>query len=311
MRQKHDEARFAGARRKRTILASVIIFILIPFTIFFGIKFLNDRKYLLISILIIVYIMIPFFMVFEKRKPKVREMVIIALMSALTVCGNMACYMIQPFQAGTAIVMISGICFGPEAGFLIGALARFTCNFFQGQGPWTPWQMFCWGIIGFISGVIFNKAKLHKSKSRSFQIIVGPILSIGITLAIAFVIHKIWGSGTFLGWQLYAFGALGIIIGLGVQRKRLPIDDITLTLYGFFITFIVYGGIMNIAAMVMASDIPGSGVTLSLKSLFILYISGVPYDTVHSLGTAFFMFWIGEKLIQKLERVKIKYGIYG
>lgn len=310
MREKYDVNRYLRVRRKRTILATLIIFVLIPLTIFVGIKYLGDRKYLIISLLIITYTMIPFFLVFEKRKPKAREVVIIAMMSALTTCGILACYMMIPFQAGTALVIISGISFGPEAGFLVGSLARFCCNFFQGQGPWTPWQMFSWGIMGFIAGLIFNKVDIDKLKSRSFQIVRGPVITILISVLIAYCIHVKCGEGVFLGWQLYGFGALGLIFGLIIQRKRLPIDDITLSIYGFLTTFIIYGGIMNIATMVMASAIPNTGISMSFQSLAVLYISGVPYDGVHALGTAFFMFLFGEKIIQKLERIKIKYGIY-
>lgn len=67
---------------------------------------------------------------------------------------------------------------------------------------------------------------------------------------------------------------------------------------------------MNIAAMVMASAIPASGVGLDWNSLKILYISGVPYDAAHGLATAFFLFLFGDKVIRKIERAKIKYGMY-
>ena len=311
MRTKYDPERYRLAHKKRTIVSTFIIFIIIPITIFIGIKYLNDKLYKLIGLLIIFYTMLPFFMVFEKRRPKARELVIIAVMSALTTVGNRMAFMLTPFQPGTAMVMLSGISFGPEAGFLVGAISRFLVNFFAGHGPWTPWQMFCWGILGFISGLIFNKAEVDKLKSRNFQIIIGPVLSIVISILIGYGIYKYTkSSGTFLGWWLYAFGAIGLIIGLLIQRKRLPVDDITLSIFGFLATFIIYGGIMNIAAMVMASAIPASKITISFKSLAILYVSGVPYDTVHSLGTAFFMFVFGEKMISKMERVKIKYRLY-
>ena len=55
MRQKYDVNQYEKARKKRTKLAALIIFILIPLTIFIGIKFLGDKKYLIISLLIIIY----------------------------------------------------------------------------------------------------------------------------------------------------------------------------------------------------------------------------------------------------------------
>ncbi len=311
MRAKYDPKRYRLAHKKRTKVTAFIIFVIIPITIFIGIRYLEDKRYKLIGLLIIFYTMLPFFMVFEKRRPRAREIVMIAVMSALTTIGNLMCFMITPFQPGTAMVILSGISFGPEAGFLVGAIARFLVNFFAGHGPWTPWQMFCWGILGFLSGLIFNKTEVDKAKSRSFQIIVGPVLSIIISISIGYGIYTFTkASGTFMGWWLYAFGAIGLLVGLLIQRKRLPIDDITLSIFGFLATFIIYGGIMNIATMVMASAIPASKITMSLKSLAILYVSGVPYDSVHAFGTAFFLFVFGEKMIRKMERVKIKYRLY-
>lgn len=311
MSRKYDPKRYELAFRKRTALSAFIIFVIIPITIFIGIKYLEDKRYLLIGLFIVFYTMLPFFMVFEKRRPRAREIVMIAVMSALTTVGNLMCFMMTPFQPGTAMVILSGISLGPEAGFLVGAISRFVVNFFAGHGPWTPWQMFCWGILGFLSGLIFNKTQVDKVKSRSFQIIVGPVLSIIVSIFIGYAVYLYTKStGTFFGWWLYAFGAVGLVFGLFIQRKRLPIDDITLSIYGFLATFIIYGGIMNIAAMVMASSIPASNVTMSFKSLAMLYVSGVPYDAVHGFGTAFFLFVFGEKMIKKMERVKIKYRLY-
>ena len=67
---------------------------------------------------------------------------------------------------------------------------------------------------------------------------------------------------------------------------------------------------MNVAALVFNSYVSASGLTISWDSLKILYISGVPYDATHARGSAFFLYVFGEKVIRKVERVKIKYGIY-
>lgn len=310
MRNQYDISQYMAARKKRTIMTALIIIFLIPITMFAGIYIFDDRKYLIISLLILIYTMLPFFMVFERRKPRAREIVMIAMMAALTACGNLICFMFGPFQAGTALVIISGISLGPEAGFLVGAIARFVVNFFSGQGPWTPWQMVCWGILGFLAGLVFNKVDIDKVQSRKFQIVIGPVVCIAFAIGSAYVTYRLSGSGPFIGWRLYIFGAIGLIIGLIIQRKRLPIDDITLPVYGFLTTFIIYGGIMNVAAMIMASAIPASGIGVDWHSLTLLYISGVPYDTVHGLGTAFFLFLFGNNVIRKMERVKIKFGLY-
>ena len=143
------------AARKRTRTAAVCIFFLIPLTIAGGL-WAGSRWYLPVSLLVLAETMAPFFLIYENRRPKAREIVMLALLSALTVMGNLLSFTALPIQAGTAMVILSGISFGPEAGFLVGALARFVCNFFQGQGAWTPWQMFCWGLLGFLAGLAFR-----------------------------------------------------------------------------------------------------------------------------------------------------------
>lgn len=302
---------YEAAAKKRLRISTLLIFILIPLTIAAGIKLLGDRKYMLVSFLILLYTIIPFFMVFEKRKPKAREVVIIAMMSALTVMLNLLCNLTLPLKAGTALVIISGIALGPEAGFLVGALSRFICNFYIGQGPWTPWQMFCWGILGFLGGIVFNKVDMdNKIKSRNFKVIMGPVVCIIVSILLSYILFLInkGNDKTFFGWRLYVFGFIGLILGLCLQRKRLTVDNITLTIFTFFSVFIIYGGLMNISAMVTASNIPGN--TISIKALKALYISGAPYDAAHAAETAVFMFLFGDKIIRKIERIKIKYGIY-
>ena len=71
-------------RRKRVLMASLMIFVLIPATMAFGVVVLDQNMYMLISLLVVIYTLIPFFMVFEARKPKAREIVLIAMMAALT-----------------------------------------------------------------------------------------------------------------------------------------------------------------------------------------------------------------------------------
>ena len=144
---------------KRTGAAILLILTAIPLVILFGIYFLNDRSSVFIGICIITISMLPFALVFEGRRPQARELILIAVMSAIAVVGRMAFFMVPQFKPVTAIVIITGIGLGPEAGFLTGVVSAFVSNFFFGQGPWTPWQMFAFGIIGLLAGVIFKKKK--------------------------------------------------------------------------------------------------------------------------------------------------------
>lgn len=71
--------------------------------------------------------------------------------------------MLPQFKPVATIVIITGISFGFETVFLTGAIAALASNFFFGQGPWTPWQMFGFGIIGFLAGILY-KYKIIKNK---------------------------------------------------------------------------------------------------------------------------------------------------
>lgn len=54
----------------------------------------------------------------------------------------------------SAIAIIAGATLGRRNGFMVGALAALTSNFFFGQGMWTPWQMFAWGLVGYVGGAL-------------------------------------------------------------------------------------------------------------------------------------------------------------
>ena len=154
-----DEQMAVGKRKlsKRTLAAALMILLAVPLTIFVGYYYLGDRKYYFISMLILLETMLPFVLVFEQRKPQPRELIVIAVLCAIAVAGRAALFMLPQFKPVVALVIIAGVAFGGEAGFLVGAMTAFVSNFFFGQGPWTPWQMFGFGIIGFLAGVLFKK----------------------------------------------------------------------------------------------------------------------------------------------------------
>jgi energy-coupling factor transport system substrate-specific component len=230
------------SRSKRNLVAAALLVLVIPATILYGVFCLGDRKYYFISLLIILYSMLPFVLVFERRRPEARELLVVAVLAAIAVAGRAAFFMLPQFKPVVAIVIITGVCCGAEAGFLVGAVAGFVSNFFFGQGPWTPWQMFCFGIIGFIAGILFKKGFLKK--------------------------------------------------------ERLP-----LCLYGGLSTFFIYGGIIDLSSLLMFTP------QFSWPALLAIYISGFWFNVVHAAATVFLLFVLSRPMIEKLDRIKIKYGL--
>jgi len=234
------ERKKLSAKTKTAVLLSLI---LVPVTIWSGMYFFGDRKYYFISMLVILESVIPFAVIFENRKPKARELVMISSLTAIAVAGRMAFFMLPQFKPISAVVIISGIAFGGETGFLVGALSGFISNFFFGQGPWTPWQMFALGLMGLLSGIIFKNGLIKSTK-------------------------------------------------------------ITFSVVGFFLTLIIYGGIINFASVVMYQSRPTAEMFISAYSM------GIPFDLIHAVSTVFFMYFTAEPVLEKLDRIKIKYGLY-
>ena len=141
--------------------------------------------------MIIILASIPFFLSFERRKPQPREILIIAVMSAISVTGR-ALFVITPgFKPVAAIAAITGFSLGAEAGFLTGAISALVSNMFFGQGPWTPFQMFMWGMIGFIGGLVGRTGIMHKKI---------PLILFGIFAGILFSFGMdIWGTMSLYG----------------------------------------------------------------------------------------------------------------
>ena len=237
-----EQRLMAGKLSTRTKITLLLSMLLIPLTIWMGLKWGRGRKYMLISLSIIFETMLPFFLIFEGRKPQARELVILSVLSALAIGGRAVFFAMPGFKPVAAMVILTGVAFGAEAGFMVGAMTMFCSNVLFGQGPWTPWQMFAMGIMGLLAGVCFRKGILHRER-------------------------------------------------------------FALSVFGGLVTFLIYGGIMNPASVLMYQANP------DWQMILTAYITGVPADAIHALATAVFLWFLSEPMLEKLDRVKVKYGL--
>ena len=227
---------------RRLILSSILTLLAVPLVIAFGMTVLQDRGYYFISAAILIFAMLPFFLLFDHRKPKAREIVLICSLTAIAVVGRVAFFMLPEFKPAAAVVIISALCLGPESGFLIGAMTGFVSDFFFGQGPWTPWQMFSFGLVGFLAGFLYQKKILKPNKAA-----------------------------------VCAYGGLSV--------------------------FLIYGGLMNFESALTASSV------INWKVLTATYLSGIPFDLIHAGSTVLFLFFIERPMVEKISRIKVKYGL--
>ncbi len=175
---------------------------------FCGVFFFNDRKYNIFSIIAAVVTCVPFFLRFERKNIKSRELIVISVMIALNVASRFIFAPLQSFKPVTAITIITGIFLGSDAGFMAGALTALISNFQFGQGPWTPFQMAVWGVIGFLAGV-FGHIELFKRKGA-------VILFSGFSGILFSLLMDIWTTvsmdNSFAIWRYFSFVATSITV---------------------------------------------------------------------------------------------------
>ena len=227
---------------QRTWVATGLILLCIPATLIVFTRCFGTRHYYLLAFAVLMECMLPFFLVFEGRRPQPRELTVIAVLCALGVAGRAVFFMLPQFKPVMALAILSGVAFGGETGFLVGALTMLASNVLFSQGPWTPFQMFAMGIVGFLAGVLFRRGYLRRSR-----------------------------------------GAL--------------------CLFGAISAFVIYGGLLNpVSALLWMQE-------FRLETLLTYYITGFPADCVHAAATVFFLWITAEPMLEKLERIKVKYGL--
>jgi energy-coupling factor transport system substrate-specific component len=77
-----------------------------------------------------------------------RELALVAALAAAAAGGRVLFAFIPNVQPVTIIVAVTGATLGARAGIATGGAAALLSNTVLGQGPWTPWQMIGWALVG-------------------------------------------------------------------------------------------------------------------------------------------------------------------
>jgi len=232
-----------GKTSQKAKILTWIFLTLIPITLYLGTFWLDDRKYYIISLLVVAYTMIPFFAIFEGRKPMAKEVILISVLITLGVLGRGAFFMVPQFKPIIAIVILAGVTLGSQAGFMTGAMTAFVSNFFFGQGPWTPWQMFALGLIGFLAGWLVEKRVLGESKTA-------------------------------------------------------------LMIFGAVVSFVIYGLVVDLWTVFGM----GTGENLWQWAITV-YTLALPFNIINTVATTIFLFFLAKPMVEKINRIKVKYGM--
>ena len=138
-----------------------VLLVLVPAVLILCAYFQVENTALL-SLMTVVLALVPYFLRFERRHPRPRDIMPIVVLAAIAAVGRILFAPFPNVKPVTAIVIVSGACLGPQSGFLTGALAGLSSNLFFGQGPWTPWQMYAWGLAGYLAGLLGRWGLLQK-----------------------------------------------------------------------------------------------------------------------------------------------------
>jgi energy-coupling factor transport system substrate-specific component len=175
------------ARTRLVFVTTIVLFLL-------GMGFIStvsDDQYMLVSVALVMVSIMPFFIRFERKKLQAREIVLLALLAAIAAVSRVPFAPLPSVQPTSFVIIISALVFGAESGFMIGAFAALVSNMFLGQGPWTPWQMFGWGMLGWTAGLLNRRGILASNRWL--------LLSFGL----------IWGF--LFGWIMNLWMATGLL----------------------------------------------------------------------------------------------------
>ncbi len=261
-----SETRVARILRR----AEVPMLVAVPVVLLIVAFFQVDPAALLTFVVALVAVAV-FLVGFETSHPTLRQIMPTVVLAAIAAAGRILFYPVPSFQPVSAICVVAGAMFGRRSGFMTGALAALTSNFFFGQGAWTPWQMYAWGLIGYVAGILADHGMfdclLPSRKTTSDAVRPAPVSP-------------------------------------RPPSRRFRPRVLAIYAYGFIATML-YGLLLSTWTFV------GFIRPLTWESALLTYGAGVSFDLIHAGSTVIFLLVIYAPWRRKLERIKVKYALSG
>jgi energy-coupling factor transport system substrate-specific component len=146
------------------------------------------------------------FGLYERRAPDARMVALVGTLAALAALGRIAFAAVPNVKPTTDIVLVSGYVLGPGPGYVVGAVAALTSNFFFGQGPWTPWQMAGWGATGIFGAVL---ARATRGRIRRLPLAL-------VSFAVGFLFTALQDFGDWVTYSDHSLAQLWVYVGKGL-----------------------------------------------------------------------------------------------
>ena len=257
-----------------------------------------DQTALLTLVVVLASIGI-FFASYEASRPRLRDIMPTVVLAALAAAGRILFAPIPDFKPVSAIAIIAGVAFGRKSGFMVGALAALASNFFFGQGPWTPWQMYAWGLVGYGAGLLAmvpakrraveSKGSCRARSGKATGVTCGLLSPDGETESAALLPHQARTDKE----------------NRACSTRRL-IDAHPTIVYAYgFLACLGYGFILNAWSILSFFHAQASG----WAGILAVYATALPFDIVHGVATVVFLLALYGPWRRKLERVRRKFGL--
>lgn len=175
----------------KTPLTITIFLVFIPVVVILGSILFREKAYAWISVCVALLSCLPLFYAFERKEVSSQEQTVLAVLIAISAIGRFVFAWLPGFKPVTALTVIVAVWLGKEAGFVVGSLSAVVSNFYFGQGPWTPFQMFAWGLIGLMAGLLAKPLQNNKILLCIYGIFAAVFYS-----AVMDTWTVIWADGT-------------------------------------------------------------------------------------------------------------------
>ena len=102
---------------------------------------------------------------------------------------------------------------------------------------------------------------------------------------------------------MFAFGIIGFLAGVLFKKGLLLRSRAALCVFGGLTVFVIYGGLLDGQSALMMLAEP------TLAAMLPFYLQGIPFNLIHALATILFLAVAARPMLEKLDRIKVKYGL--
>ena len=119
----------------------------------------------------------------------------------------------------------------------------------------------------------------------------------------AFASNFFFGQGAYTPWQMMAYGSAGLLGGLFFQMHWLKRKPLPMAIFGAACVLLVVGPLLDTCSVfLMLTEI-------TPQTAWPIYLSGLPVNALQALCTFLTILLLGEPFLEKLDRVKLKFGL--